>query len=258
MRLFSISHSRLEVPMDAVIIALASGKGGTGNTSAAVFIGGALAGLGRQVALIELSGALRSVDLMAGVSGQTVFDVADVLSGRSAPGKALAQSPHTPGLHVMSAPYAGGPLPFERLRQLCTRLRPHFDYILLDVQSGTGPAFEAAREVCHRMVLVAAPEPVALRSARMLAEAMEGRDAPLRLLLSRVIPELVLQEGCLADLDEAIDTVGAQLLGVVPESGRIHQSVARGEALPQNTTEEKIFTAIARRITGEDVPLVIG
>lgn len=244
--------------MDAVIIALASGKGGTGRTSAAVFTGEALAALGKQVALIELSDSLRSVDLIAGVSGQTIFDVGDVLSGRCAPGKALAQSQHHPGLHIMSAPYMGGSLTFGRLRQLCARLRPHFDYILLDAQSGFGPAFEAARDVCHRLFLVATPDPAALRGAGILADNAAERDIQLRLILDRVDPDCVLKDGFVADLDEAIDIVGAQLLGVVPESGHIRKCAGIGEQLPKNSEEEKVFCAIARRITGEDVPLIVG
>lgn len=244
--------------MDAVIIALASGKGGTGASSAAVFMGSALAALGKQVALIELSDSLRSVDLIAGVSGQTVFDVGDVLNGRCAPGKALALSQHHPGLHVMAAPYAGASLPYGRLRQLSARLRPHFDYILLDVQVGAGPAFEAARDVCHRLFVLATPEPASLRGAGVLVDAAFGRDIQIRLVLNRVNLAQVMKDGFVADLDEAIDTVGAQLLAVIPESETIRQSAGTGERLPPGSEEEKIFGAIARRIMGEDVPLMVG
>ncbi|NLW78611.1 MAG: septum site-determining protein MinD [Ruminococcaceae bacterium] len=242
--------------MDAVIIALASGKGGTGNTTSAAFIGGALAGLGRQVALVELAEGQRSVDIIAGVSGQTVFDLDDVLSGRSAPGKALAQSPHHPGLHVISAPYSGGCIEPERVRLLCTRLRPHFDFILLDTRAGLGPAFEAAREACHRMILLATPDPVALRDARQLADHFGRKDAQLRLILNRVDRARLQQDGLLEDLDEAIDLVGVQLLGVIPESTAIARAGGTGSPLKTGSDEAKVFSAIARRITGEDVPLV--
>lgn len=244
--------------MDAVIIAMVSGKGGTGRTTASVFLGAALAGLGKRVALIELSSALRSVDIIAGVSGQAVFDIGDVLSGRSAPGRALAQSPHSEGLFIMPGPYSGGPIVPDRVRMLCTRLRAHFDYIFLDVQAGLGPAFEAAREVCHRMFLLLTPDLPALRDGRILADLVEHRELQLRLILNRVNPEQVLDTSGLADLDEAIDMVGAQLLGVIPESLEIPKSAVAGQALPKNSTEEKVFSAIARRITGEDVPLLVG
>lgn len=242
--------------MDAVIIALAAGKGGTGATTAATFLGAALAGLGRQVALVELSDGQRSVDIIAGVSGQTVFDLDDVLSGRSAPGKALAQSPHASGLHVISAPYAGGVIETERVRLLCTRLRPHFDYVLLDTKAGLGPAFEAARLACHRMVLLATPDPVSLRDTRLLADRFARKDAQMRLILGRVDRARVQQDAQLDDLDEAIDLVGVQLLGVIPESAAIARCASAGLSLKKNSEEEKVFSAIARRIAGEDAPLV--
>ncbi|MGD9559778.1 MAG: septum formation initiator [Oscillospiraceae bacterium] len=242
--------------MDAVIVALASGKGGAGKTTAAVFLGGALGALGKQVALVELAPDMRSVDVIAGVSGQTVFDVEDVLSGRAAPGKALAPSQSHRGLFTISAPYSGGEIISERVRLLCTRLRAHFDYILLDVQSGMGAAFEAAKECCHRMLLFATPDTISLRDNRILVDSVDEGEVQLRLVLSRVDPERVLGEGGLGNLDAAIDLVGAQLLGVIPESPVIYRCANNGLPLPTKSMEWRVFNAIARRLAGEDVPLV--
>ena len=69
---------------------------------------GTVARLGRKTLLVELDSGLRSVDIIAGVYGRTVYDIEDVLCGRCEGAKAVVPSPLYPGLSVISAPYEGG------------------------------------------------------------------------------------------------------------------------------------------------------
>ncbi|MDL2323800.1 AAA family ATPase [Ruminococcaceae bacterium OttesenSCG-928-A16] len=244
--------------MDALIIAFVSGKGGTGKSTTSVLVGGALAALGKSVLLIELDSGLRSVDIIAGVSGQTVYDIEDVLSGRCEPNKAIVQSSAYNGLSVISAPYAGGVITTKNLRVLCNKMRPHFDYILIDTAAGLGAAYSAATAVAHRVVLVLTADPVALRDGRLVTDELgAGETGTVRLILNKVNPQQILNSGVLRDLDEAIDIVGARLLGVIPDSGAILKAGATGTPLPKNSVEKQVFDAIAHRIAGHDVPLVI-
>lgn len=87
---------------------VASGKGGTGKSTVSVLLGGRLAAAGKKVLLIELDSGLRSVDIISGVYGKTVYDISDVLSGRCEGDKAVVESPVYKGLSVISAPYEGG------------------------------------------------------------------------------------------------------------------------------------------------------
>ena len=101
-----------------------SGKGGTGKSTVSVLVGARLASLGKRVLLIELDSGLRSVDIIAGVYGKTVYDIEDVLCGRCDGDKAVVQSPLYPGLSVISAPYEGGSVrtaPLSRLSAAMTR-----------------------------------------------------------------------------------------------------------------------------------------
>ena len=243
--------------MDAVIVAFVSGKGGTGKSTTSVFVGGALAALGKKVLLIELDSGLRSVDIIAGVSGQTVFDIQDILSGRCEPDKAVVESPWYKGLSIISAPYQGGEISPDSLKDLCEKLLPYFDYILLDTAAGIGKPFKAATETAHRIFLVLTPDPVALRDGRMVVDNLaRTENQQLRLIINRVDASRILKEGVLRDLDEAIDTVGIQLLGVVPDSTSIQQAGATGAQLSKLGQEKAVYNAIARRIAGEDIPLV--
>ena len=54
---------------------VASGKGGTGKSTLSVYLGARLAAHGARVLLVELDSGLRSVDIIAGVCGKTVYDI---------------------------------------------------------------------------------------------------------------------------------------------------------------------------------------
>ena len=242
--------------MEAVCVALVSGKGGTGKSTSSVLVGGALTARGNRVLLIELDNGLRSVDIIAGVSRKTVYDLEDVLTGRCTPAKAVVQSPLYRGLWIISASYSEGVIPVERLELLCTKLRPFFTYILLDTAAGIGDAYRAAVQVADESIIVITPDPVALRDGRIVANDLEERQVPSRLLLNRVNRNFVLRGRLIRDLDEAIDIVGVQLLGVVPESYNIYMSGLHGQRLPKGSMESSVYAAIAGRIEGERVPLV--
>ena len=73
--------------MNAQCIMVCSGKGGTGKSTVSVLLGACLARLGRKTLLVELDSGLRSVDIIAGVYGRTVYDIEDVLCpARCTPG----------------------------------------------------------------------------------------------------------------------------------------------------------------------------
>ncbi|MFV0351997.1 MAG: AAA family ATPase [Oscillospiraceae bacterium] len=243
--------------MEAVCVAFVSGKGGTGKSTSAVFLGGELAKRMRRVLLIELDSGLRSVDIIAGVSSQTVYDIEDVLSGRCAPAKAVVQSPAYKGLWVISAPYAGGPVLGSRLKLLCDKMRPFFDYILLDTAAGIGDAYRAATVVADQVVLVLTADPIALRDGRIIADDLQAGQKPLRMILNKVDRAGILKDGLLRDLDEAVDIAGVQLLGVVPNSKMIYMAGLEGTGLPEDCLEQSVYAAIAARIEGENIPLII-
>ena len=59
----------------------------------------------------------------------------------------------------------------------------------------------------------------------------------------------------MGDLDEVIDTVGVQLIGVIPDDDAVKIATSKGEPLPSSSLAFKAFDAISKRIQGEDVPL---
>lgn len=243
--------------MGAKVIMVASGKGGTGKSTLSVLIAAELAAAGKRTLLIELDSGLRSVDIIAGVCGKTVYDIEDILSGRCEADKAVVQSPLYPGLSVVSAPYSGGEIRPEALRVLVNKMMPVFDIVLLDTAAGLGAPFLAAKAVASMALVVITPDAVTMRDGRIVADELFDTGMPeIRLIINRVAVGRGAKNP-VANLDECIDTVGAQLIGVVPASQEIAFAAAEGRALSEASDEKMVLRSIAFRILGEDAPLVI-
>lgn len=217
--------------MGANVIMVASGKGGTGKSTVAVLLGAELAARGRRVLLVELdSGPGAAWIISRAVYGKTVYDVEDVLNGRCEAArpwwKALCQR----NLYVISAPYSGGHILPAALRVFVEKVGPVFDTIVLDTAAGMGVPFEAAMGVAHRALLVLTPDPVSIRDGRIVCRRAGGGRVPeIRLIINKV-PRTLANCG-IQSLDECIDTVGAQLIGVVPFSTEIQKAGATGAPL---------------------------
>ena len=115
-------------------------------------------------------------------------------------------------------------------------MREYFDYILLDTAAGMGAPFTAANRLADRALVVLTPDPVALRDGRIVADALlqSGRPASaVRLVMNRVSRSSFGKDAAVFDLDECIDTVGLQLIAVIPESRTLQRAGAAGPALPQ-------------------------
>lgn len=244
--------------MNAQTMMICSGKGGTGKSTVAVLVGAELARRGKRVLLIELDSGLRSVDVIAGVYGKTVYDIEDVLCGRCEGEKAVVQSPLYPGLSVISAPYEGGEVRSAPLARLVLAMRGYFDWILFDTAAGMGAPFTAAAQLAEHALLVLTPDPVALRDGRIVADALiaggHAQDS-VRLVVNRIARQNFGPKAPVYDLDECIDTVGVRLIGAIPESTALQLAGAQGTAVPEGCAARTAGAAIAGRLLGERIPL---
>ena len=238
---------------------VASGKGGTGKSTLAVLMGSRMAAAGRKVLLIELDSGLRSVDIISGVYGKTVYDIEDVLCGRCEGSKAVVESPIYPGLSVISAPYEGGAVRAEALAVLTDRMTDFFDEILIDTAAGMGEAFRAAAKVSDRALLVLTPDPVALRDGRIVADALlDSGLREVRLVVNRVNRNMLSL--LRMTIDDVMDRSGLPLIGIVLEDADVPLAAACGMSLLRYSRRAYAATAyrkIARRIQGLSEPITL-
>ena len=151
---------------------------------------------------------------------------------------------------------SGGHILPAALRVFVEKVGPVFDTIVLDTAAGMGVPFEAAMGVAHRALLVLTPDPVSIRDGRIVCDALEAGGGPeIRLIINKV-PRTLANCG-IQSLDECIDTVGAQLIGVVPFSTEIQKAGATGAPLAPAGRPRLALRAIAARLCGQYTPLVI-
>ena len=241
----------------ATVLMIASGKGGTGKSTVATYLATELAVKNKKTLLIELDAGLRSIDVISGIQQQAVFDIGDVLRGRCDAYKAMSSSPHSENLSVIAAPYKSYDTDFSRFRQVTDSLYNDFDYIIIDTAAGLGNAFYAACKSAVMGIIVVTPDIISVRDGRLVSDELYNNGiTDIRLIINKFSDQTFKFSG-IEDLDAVIDDVCAQLLGVIPMSKQIAVNAISGSRLVQGSQEKLIFSAIADRITGKEIQIII-
>lgn len=242
------------------IIAVVSGKGGTGKTSFTANVGLALAALGKNTLCLDCDITLRNLDLALGLTDKALMDFSDVIASRCSLSDAAADHPKYPKLHLLTAPLSPqGQLDVtdDQMRQLLDQVRQEYDYCLIDAPAGLGQGFRLATGCADCVVVITTTDASALRDAQHTVMELDrfprGR---LHLVVNRVRGKLL--RSMHATIDDAIDTAGLPLLGVVPEDDALPLAQSRGAALllVSHTGASAAYRNIAKRITGQRVPLL--
>lgn len=240
------------------IIAVVSGKGGTGKTSFTANTGLALAALGYRVLCLDCDFPLRNLDLALGLSDSALMDFSDVVEGRCSLEEAVVPHRKYTTLHLLSAPASGNrQIPDSaQMAALYRQIRGSYDYCLVDSPAGLGPGFHLAADYADSAVVVTTTDQTALRDAQRTVMELERFPAGrIHLVVGRVKPRVL--RSLHTTIDDAIDLAGLPLLGVVPEDGDMPYALNRGIPLREmNSYAARAYENIARRIAGRKVPLM--
>lgn len=240
-------------------IVLASGKGGTGKTSVTAGIGCALAKLGYRCLMVDADAGMQSLDMALGVCAEAAFNFADVVRGDIPLADAAVPLETYPTASVLAAPMDMEFVQEHTLRVLVRNARDMdlYDYILIDAPAGIGRGFQMAARAAESALIVATADPICLRSAEKCAQELEkiGIDRS-RLIVNRVRTDFIRRG--LPNLDDAIDGAGIALAGYVPEDEAVMYCGASGTPVLMRPRRRasRAFLNIAKRITGENIPLM--
>lgn len=242
----------------ATVIAVTSGKGGTGKTSLVGAVGSCLAALGHPTLCIDMDVGLRNLDLALGLSDRALMDFTDVAQGRCPLTRAVVEHPDIRGLYLLTAPYTlPGSLTEEAVAELLRQAREHYDYILLDAPAGLGEGFQLAVCGCDRAIVVSTNDASALRDAqRTVGELTRRQVEQVHLVVNRVQPKLLKKLH--TTIDDAMDAAGLPLLGVVPEDSLVTLCANQGSPLILRTNKGAAvgYRNIALRLDGRKVPVM--
>lgn len=240
------------------IIAVVSGKGGTGKTSFTACVGLALAEMGYETLALDGDITLRNLDLALGLSDSAAMDFSDVLEGRCTLAEAAVRHRKYQKLSLLAAPLAPADTryPETAMSTLAQEIRRKYDFCLIDAPAGLGAGFALATAIADGVVVVTTTDPAALRDAqRTVMELRRFPAGEVHLVVNRVRKKML--KALHSTIDDAMDTAGLPLLGVIPEDTDVPLALNRGIPLrDMNYYAQRAYENIAKRIAGVRVPLM--
>lgn len=242
------------------VIVITSGKGGVGKTTTTANIGTALALAGKKVVLVDTDIGLRNLDVVMGLENRIVYDLVDVVEGICRLKQALIRDKRIEGLYLLPAAQTKDKTAVspEQMKGLCETLKEEFDYVLVDCPAGIEQGFKNAIAGADKAFIVTTPEVAAVRDADRIIGLLEATELyEPKLIINRIRADMV-KRGDMMDIDDMIDILAIGLLGVVPEDEKIVISTNKGEpaVYDPNSKAGQAYKNIARRIEGEEVPLM--
>jgi septum site-determining protein MinD len=144
------------------------------------------------------------------------------------------------------------------MKKLVQELEEEFDYVLIDCPAGIEQGFKNAIAGAKSAIVVTVPEVSAVRDAdRIIGLLSASGIDDVQLLVNRLRADMVKRGDMLA-LDDTLDILGIELIGVVPEDERIIRSSNMGEpiVLSDKAPAGRAYRNVTQRILGQNVPLM--
>ncbi|MDD3853885.1 MAG: septum site-determining protein MinD [Syntrophomonadaceae bacterium] len=242
---------------ESKVIVVTSGKGGVGKTTTVANVSTSLARMGHRVVVMDLDIGLKKLDLILGLENRVIYDIVQVIEGECTLKQALVKDKRFPDLYMLPAAQTRNKdeITPEQVKVLCDELRPDFDFILIDCPAGIEQGFRNAIAAADYAIVVTNPEVSAVRDADRIIGMLESAGfTDIKLVVNRLRPDMVKQ-GDMLSIDDLMEHLCIDLLGIVPEDKNVVISTNRGEPIILNNRAVAgiAFNNISRRLLGEDV-----
>lgn len=243
------------------VIVITSGKGGVGKTTTTANLGSSLAEAGKKVVLVDTDIGLRNLDVVMGLENRIVYDIVDVVEEKCKLRQALIKDKRFEELFLLPAAQTRdkSAINEEQMKELTKKLKEDFDYILIDCPAGIEQGFKNAIAGADRAIVVTTAEISAIRDADRIIGLLESSEIKNpELIVNRLRPNMV-RKGEMMEVDDIVDLLSVDLIGVVPDDEYIITQTNKGEPVIKNkkAPSGKAYTEIARRILGENIDVTI-
>jgi len=240
---------------EAVVVAFASGKGGTGKSFLATNTAIALHDAGSRVALVDCDFGLANAHLLFGVNPR--WTMQHLLDGGVPALQALTKTPYGPGLVAGGSGIASlAELDLRHMQALARALQQlaaTHDVLLLDCAAGLAPQALVTVFAAQHVVVVTNPEIAALTDAYALIKclARQGRHPEVGLVVNRVgqpgFGRVTFDR--LAEVSRRYAACPIHYLGEVPEDPQVtHRRLGQPpllRAAPECATTKSVVSMVA-------------
>ena len=212
--------------MKTRFILVASGKGGTGKTTATLNIACGLASFGRDVIVVDANISTPHISIMLG-SPLLENTLNKALRGtRNIRASAYV---HPSGITIIPASIAlseYSPDLAKNLRSVLVELAGTTEFVLIDAAAGLGPEFMEALRAADEVMVVTNPDLPAVSDAIKLIALADERGIP--------VPGVIVNRGGLSEtltIDNIRDLVNKPIIGWVPDDRAVRASIALKQPL---------------------------
>lgn len=239
---------------EGVVLAFASGKGGTGKSFLATNAAIGLHAAGKRVVVVDCDFGLANAHLLFGVNPR--FTMQHLLDGAVSPAEALVVTPHGPSLVAGGSGIASlaelGARHMQALARALDWLASRHDYVLLDCPAGLAPQSMITVLAAQHVIVVTNPEIAALTDAYALIKCVARQPARpnVNLVVNRVVTPGLGKATFdrLADVSRRFAGCEIHYVGEVPEDSAVtHRRLGQPPLLssqPECPTSQAIFSIL--------------
>ncbi|MGM0507812.1 MAG: septum site-determining protein MinD [Fusobacteriota bacterium] len=244
-----------------VVYAITSGKGGVGKTTTTANISTGLAMAGKKVAVIDADIGLRNLDVIMGLENRIVYDIIDVVEGRASLKKALIRDKKLKNnLQLLPAAQTRDKdaVNADQMIEITEELAKDFDYVILDSPAGIETGFKNAIAGADEVIVVTNPEISAVRDADRIIGLLEAAEKNHPKVIINRIKQDMVDRGDMLSVEDVLDILGIDLLGIIPDDENVVVSSNRGVPIVKDNEKRagQAYQNISQRILGEKVPLL--
>lgn len=249
-----------------IVIAVISGKGGVGKTTATANLGLGIAMNDERVVVVDFDIGQRNLDMILGLENRVVYDMVQVMDEEVSAKQALIKSKANDNLYFMAASQTKDKsvLDSQRVKHLLEELKAEFDYVILDAPAGIESGFEHTIEFADAAIIVVNPEVSSIRDAdRAIGildskshKVKEGEEVTKYLIINRIVADMV-QSGEMLNSSDILEILSINLLGKVPEDKGVIDASNQGKPiiLDPKSQAGQAYKRIAGRIVGHKIPM---
>jgi len=249
-----------------IVIAVISGKGGVGKTTATANIGLGIGLNGKRCVVVDFDIGQRNLDMILGLENRVVYDMVQVMDGEAKLKQALIKSKVSENLFFLAASQSKDKsvLDSNKVEKLVANLKADFDFIILDSPAGIESGFEHTIEFADAAIVVVNPEVSSIRDADRAIGILDsksnkvknGEEVAKYLIINRIIADMV-ESGEMLKSDDILEILNIKLLGKVPEDKGVIDASNQGKPviLDKKSIAGQAYTRISGRLCGKQIDM---